>query len=61
MANLKDELRDRNDQFAYGTLILIFLGVCYLIADAYNWRIAGLIFILLVIILELSYRLTKKK
>ena len=60
MATLRDELRNRNDGYGYGMFLLLFLGICYLIADAYNLRIATLVFILLVAVLELSYRLSIK-
>ncbi|MGA9365481.1 MAG: hypothetical protein WBW16_14050 [Bacteroidota bacterium] len=58
--NLRDELSQR-DSFAYWMFVLIFLGMCYLIGDEYNWVIGGFIFVLLVAVLELSYRLRKKK
>ena len=58
--NLRDELASRNDGFGYGVFILVFLGICYLIGDAYNFGIASLLFLLLLTVLELTYRLSNK-
>jgi len=43
-----------------GMFILFFLGISYLIADAYNWRMGALVFVLLVVIWELAYRLATR-
>ncbi|KKL21988.1 hypothetical protein LCGC14_2439940 [marine sediment metagenome] len=56
--NLRNELASRNDQCGYGFIILVFFAICYLIGDAYNFGIAGLIFLLLLAVLELTYRLS---
>jgi hypothetical protein len=55
---ITSELSNRD---GLGMLLLIFAGMCYLIADEYNWAIGGFVFLLFVTILELSYRLWCKK
>jgi len=54
-------LSDRNNQFGYGVIIFMAAGFCYLLVEASNWVIAGMIFVLLVVVLELSYRLSNKR
>ena len=60
MKDLREELRQRNDGYGMGMFVLFFLGISYLIADAYNWRIGALVFVLLVVIWELAYRLASR-
>ncbi len=58
--DLRSELTQRNDCYGWGIFILVFLGVSYVIGEDSNWRIGALVFILLMVIWELAYRLALK-
>jgi len=48
----------RFDGAGYGIFLLLIAGFIYLIIDSYNWRIGLFCCVLMIVILELSYRLS---
>ena len=56
----RKEFTDRFDGFGYGMILLVIAGVSWLIADAHGWPIGIFAFVLMVAVIELSYRLTQR-
>lgn len=55
--NLRKSLHDRFDGFGYGMFLLVILAFTWLIIDSYGWPMGSFSGLLMLAVLELSYRL----
>ncbi len=55
--NLRKILQDRFDGFGYGMFLFVIVGFSVLIIDSYGWPMGTFSALLMLAVLELSYRL----
>jgi len=55
--NLRESLKDRFDGFGYGMFLFVILGFTAAIIDSYGWPMGIFSGLLMLAVLELSYRL----
>jgi len=61
MPGWMDQIRERGDGFAMWLFILFACFVGWLVGDGHGWPLGLLVFILLMVVWELAYRLTRDR
>ena len=61
MSSVSRGAKERVDGFAYGVLVPLIIIISCLIAEAHGWAIGGFCCLLMLVVLELSFRLSERE